>query len=89
MNDDTGIVMYSTAWCGDCKRAKHFFNEFGIDYLDHDIDADPEVKQEMMRLNNGRASVPTIIFPDGSILVEPSNEQLATKLNVDLNRTFI
>ena len=89
MSNETGIVMYSTTWCGDCKRAKHFLNEYGIDYVDHDIDAEPGMKQEMMERNNGRSSVPTIIFSDGSLLIEPSNEELAAKLGIDLNRDFI
>ena len=89
MSNETEIIMYSTTWCGDCKRSKRFLDEYGIEYTDHDVDAEPEAKRWVMEMNNGRSPVPTIIFPDGSILVEPSNEQLAAKLNIDLNRAFV
>jgi mycoredoxin len=89
MDSETEIVMYTTSWCSDCQRAKHFLDEYGIDYMEHDVDHDSEAKRFVMEVNNGRSSVPTIIFPDGSILVEPSNQELGTKLNIDLDHAFI
>ena len=75
-----GITMYSTSWCSDCKLAKRVFNELNISYTEIDIEQDPAARDEVMRLNNGGQSVPTIVFPDGSILVEPSAAILKAKV---------
>ncbi len=76
------IRMYATAWCGDCSRAKRFFETNGIVYEYIDINDDPAGARIVEQANNGNRSVPTIIFPDGSMLVEPSNQELASKLDV-------
>lgn len=74
------IVMYSTAWCGDCRRAKRFFDQHSVAYQNIDIEQDPTGRAVVEQINRGRHSVPTIVFPDGSVLVEPSNAELAAKL---------
>lgn len=76
------IIVYSTTWCSDCKRAKRFFGEHRIPYTNIDIEQNPEAMSLVEKLNDGKRIVPTIIFPDGSIFVEPSNAQLATKLGL-------
>jgi mycoredoxin len=76
------ITMYSTSWCPDCKRAKDFFTKHEIQYEDLDIEENPEGVNFVRKLNNGMRIIPTIIFPSGDILVEPSNLQLAEKLNL-------
>ncbi|MBI2888101.1 MAG: glutathione S-transferase N-terminal domain-containing protein [Chloroflexi bacterium] len=81
-SDNTTIVMYSTTWCPDCRRAKRFFDEHGITYRWIDIDKDRSAAQQVMRMNGGMRRVPTIIFSDGSVLVEPSNGELAQKIGV-------
>ncbi|MFZ5858301.1 MAG: mycoredoxin [Chloroflexota bacterium] len=81
------IIMYSTDWCPDCRRSKRFLDEHGIDYEYVNIENAPEAEQIVRRLNNGNRSVPTIVFPDGSILVEPSNAQLAEKLGTKMTVT--
>ncbi|NPV76987.1 MAG: NrdH-redoxin [Anaerolineae bacterium] len=74
------ITVYGTSWCGDCNRARRFFDERGIAYTWIDIDTDLQARKFVEETNHGFRSVPTIIFPDGSILVEPSYSQLAKKL---------
>lgn len=74
------IVLYGTPWCGDCRRAKRVFAEKGVTFDYVDIEDDPEATALVMRLNRGMRSVPTIVFPDGSVLVEPGNAKLAEKL---------
>jgi thioredoxin reductase (NADPH) len=76
------IVVYSTVWCKDCKRAKKFFGEQRIPYINIDIEHDAEAMALVERVNHGKRIVPTIIFPDGDILVEPSNAQLAAKMGL-------
>jgi thioredoxin reductase (NADPH) len=79
---DTPILVYSTNWCSDCKRAKKFFGEQRLPYVNIDIEEDAEAMAFVEQVNHGKRIVPTIIFPDGSILVEPSNAQLADKLGL-------
>lgn len=73
------IKFYSTSWCGDCRRSRKVFQALGVSYTDIDIEAHPEAAEIVRRVNNGRQSVPTIIFPDGSTLTEPSNAVLEQK----------
>jgi thioredoxin reductase (NADPH) len=76
------IRVFGTTWCPDCRRAKHFLGEHRIQYDWIDIEQDERAMSELERLNEGRRIVPTIVFPDGSKLVEPSNEALASKLGL-------
>ena len=78
------IRMYGAAWCPDCRRAKTFFGEQRVHYEYIDIEQFPDAVADVERINNGMRSIPTILFPDGSILVEPSDDELATKLNLHL-----
>ncbi|PKN94684.1 MAG: pyridine nucleotide-disulfide oxidoreductase [Chloroflexi bacterium HGW-Chloroflexi-6] len=84
------ITLYGTGWCPDCKRSKQFFGEQRVPYTYVDVDADAEALAFVEQTNNGMRSIPTIIFPDGAVLVEPSNAQLAEKLGLQTRarRTF-
>ncbi len=74
------IKMYGTTWCPDCARAKQVFKRLNIDYEWHNIEDEPEAADYVERVNGGFKSVPTIVFPDGSVFVEPSNAVLEKKL---------
>ncbi len=74
------IVMYSTSWCPDCKRAKKFLDKNNVPYIEVDVDDDEQGKAFVMDVNNGARVVPTIIFPDGGVLIEPSTQELREKL---------
>ena len=76
------IKMYATTWCGDCRVAKRWFDSHGIPYEYINIEEDEEAAELVARVNKGMHSVPTIIFPDGSILVEPSPRELARKFSL-------
>lgn len=78
----TGITMYGTAWCGDCKRAKQFFGEQRVHYEFIDVDGDPEGMAFVEQVNDGKQIIPVIVFDDGSTLIEPSNAELAAKLGI-------
>ena len=75
------IVMYSVDWCPDCKRAKFFFKRNNINVLEVNVDNDEKGATFVREINSGTRSVPTIIFPDGSIMIEPSNEELSEKFS--------
>lgn len=78
-NESRQIVMYATTWCGDCRMAKRWFDTHDIVYEYINIEEDERAATYVMQLNGGMRTVPTIVFPDGSILVEPSARQLAAK----------
>ena len=74
------IKMYGTRWCPDCLRAKQVFARHNVSYVWHDIEGEEEACAYVEKVNGGFKSVPTILFPDGSVLVEPSNAVLEEKL---------
>ena len=76
------IIMYGTIWCIDCQRAKTFLDQSRIQYQWIDIDQDYEARKIVETINHGMRSVPTIIFSDGTTLVEPDNAQLRNKLSI-------
>lgn len=79
---DVKITIYGTNWCGDCHRTRHFLDQHNIKYQFINIDLDKAGEQFVITTNHGNRSVPTIVFEDGSILVEPSNTTLAEKLSI-------
>ena len=83
-NNHAQIIMYTTSWCSDCYRAKYLLDEYGIPYVNIDIDNNSEGLDFVKQVNNGNRTVPTIVFPDNTILVEPSNALLAEKAGIEL-----
>lgn len=83
-SNDAMILMYTTSWCSDCHRAKYLLDEYGIPYVNIDVEENAEAMAFVKQINEGRRVVPTIIFPDKTILVEPSNAQLAEKVGFEL-----
>lgn len=75
------LVVYSTSWCPDAKRSKALLDIHNIDYLDIDIEKNNDAYIFIEKLTQ-RVRIPTIIFPDGSILIEPNDELLSKQLGV-------
>lgn len=80
---DEKIKLYGASWCSDCKRAKRFLGDQRVPFEWHDIEQDPRNLEIVHERNNGNNVIPTIVFPDGSSLSEPSNEELANKVGLD------
>lgn len=76
------IVVYATDWCWDCLRALRFLDDKHIPYRKVNIDRDREGEEFVLKTNKGMRSVPTIVLPDGRILVEPSNQFLEEQLTL-------
>ena len=76
----TTVTMYSTPWCGYCHRLKAQMDREGIRYEVVDIEAHPEAAEIVMSVNGGNQTVPTLVFPDGSALTNPSVAQVKDKL---------
>ncbi len=73
------IKVYGADWCGDCFRAKGTLDRSGAEYEWIDVDADADAKAEAIRLS-GRKNIPVIVFPDGDVLVEPTDPELEQAL---------
>jgi mycoredoxin len=76
------LIMYSTVWCGYCKRLKTMLKSEGIAFTEVDIEHDPASAQFVMSVNGGNQTVPTLKFPDGSALTNPSLKDVKAKLGV-------
>lgn len=80
---ETKIKLYGTNWCSDCKRSKKFLGEQRVRYNFINIEEDKDGQAFVQKIQNGGLTIPTIVFEDGSILIEPSNAELATKLGLE------
>jgi thioredoxin reductase (NADPH) len=76
------IQVYGASWCPDCRRAKRFLSDQRIAFGWHDVDQEPDGLKVVQERNKGNNVIPTIVFPDGSHLSEPTNEELANKLGL-------
>ena len=76
----SNITMYSADWCGDCRRSKRLMDSLNVDYTIIDVEADPSASEKVIEINGGQRSIPVIVFPDGSHLTEPSDNNLKAKL---------
>lgn len=75
-----GIVMFTTTWCGYCVRLKRYLDREGIAYREVNIEQDPDAAAFVMSVNGGNRTVPTLRFPDGSALTNPSPAEVAAQL---------
>ncbi|MGW5052239.1 mycoredoxin [Actinokineospora sp. NPDC004072] len=72
MTAPTTLTMYSTTWCGYCRRLKTLLDREGIEYVEVDIERDPSAADFVMSVNGGNQTVPTLHFPNGKALTNPS-----------------
>jgi mycoredoxin len=85
--DAPQIIVYSTTWCSDCRRSKRWLDEHQIPYTTIDIEEHEDAAEYVRSVNDGMQAVPTIVFPDGTILTEPSNGELAAQVARSLGAT--
>ncbi|MEW6093546.1 MAG: glutaredoxin domain-containing protein [Chloroflexota bacterium] len=78
------ITLYGTTWCGASRRVRALLDQSRIPYRWVDIDQDEAAAKFVESANHGNRSVPTLVWPDGSMLVEPTTAELETKLGVTL-----
>lgn len=75
-----GLTMYTTRWCAFCKRLKSQLARDGIEVTEVDIEREPGAAEYVMSVNGGNQTVPTVVFPDGSALTNPSPAQVKERL---------
>ncbi len=74
------LTMYTTTWCGYCRRLKSQLDREGIAYREVDVEQDEAAAELVMSVNGGNRTVPTLVFPDGSALTNPSVAQVRAQL---------
>jgi mycoredoxin len=74
------VTMYSTSWCGFCRRLKAQLAREGIEITEINIEQDPAAADYVMSVNGGNQTVPTVVFPDGTALTNPSVAQVRERL---------
>lgn len=72
MSENPPLTVFSTTWCGPCKRLKGLLKIEGVEFVEVDIDRDPEAENFVKEVNRGNAVVPTLLFADGTVLTNPS-----------------
>jgi len=76
------VTMYSTPWCGYCQRLKAQMTREGIEFVEVDIEQDPEAAAFVEGVNGGNQTVPTLLFPDGSAATNPSLKEVQARLGL-------
>jgi glutaredoxin len=80
---DDVLIVYGTSWCGDCHRTVRFLKRNNVPYRWVDADEVPGATELITAINRGRRTVPTLVFPDGSTMSEPSNPDRARRLGIE------
>jgi len=81
-SESSPLTVYGASWCPDCRRAKQFLAAHRIPFTWVDLETEPEKTAEVESRNDGKRIIPTIVFPDGSFLAEPSNDELADRIGL-------
>lgn len=76
------IKMYGTPTCDDCRRTKEVLAKHKVPYEFFDINSDDEALDTLLKLSDGQHKTPVLLLPDGKVLIEPSNKELITALNL-------
>ncbi|MDD7965180.1 mycoredoxin [Actinomycetospora lemnae] len=74
------MTMYTTSWCGFCRRLKMQLDREGIGYAEVDIEREPDAAEIVTKINGGNRTVPTVVYPDGSAATNPSFAEVKTTL---------
>jgi thioredoxin reductase (NADPH) len=80
--DEPVMTVYGAAWCPHCKRMKKFLAEHKVRYANVDIDAEPEAIERLKEMQDGGQIIPTVVYPDGTHEVNPSDENLARRIGL-------
>jgi len=76
----TGLTMYTTTWCGYCRRLKSQLTEAGIAFNEVDVEQHDDAAAFVEQVNGGNRTVPTLVFPDGSAATNPSLAEVQRRL---------
>ena len=79
--------MFGADWCADSRRTKSWLRRHDVPFTEFDTEGDPEVRAQAAEIAGGRTNIPVLVTPDGTVLVEPTNTELATALAVHSQRS--
>jgi mycoredoxin len=80
------IIMYSTTWCVDCWRAKQFLKDRGVNFIEVNIDEEPDAEDLVLQVNEGLRKVPTVRVGERYFACSPFDPYvLSSELNIPLN----
>ena len=74
------VVVFGAEWCGDCRQAKAWLRDNQVPFDDLDVDRDAAARDRAVELAKGRTNIPVVVLPDGSVLIEPTDAELADAL---------
>ncbi|WP_328444411.1 MULTISPECIES: glutaredoxin domain-containing protein [unclassified Amycolatopsis] len=74
------LTVYGASWCPDVKRSRALLDREGVEYSYVDVEADAAAETRVRALQDGERRIPTIVWDDGTFLVEPSDEELSSRL---------
>jgi glutaredoxin len=77
------LTVYGTAWCPDSAATRRLLNKHDVQYKYVDINKDAKGADRVMALADGNRSVPTLVFSDDRVLVEPSHRELRAALGIE------
>jgi glutaredoxin len=81
------ITLYGTSWCVDCRRAKQFLRDRGVEFTEVNIDEEPDAEELVMSVNEGRRKVPTIKVGERYFASSPFDPyQISSELKIPLNK---
>lgn len=83
MQNPKTIVLYGASWCNECRRTKKYLDEHSIPYVYVNMEEHPSAADEVTKLTNGYQSIPTLHFPSGAVLIEPTDEELEAKIKAE------
>ncbi|MFG1642097.1 glutaredoxin domain-containing protein [Amycolatopsis sp. NPDC049252] len=74
------LTVYGASWCPDVKRSRALLDREGVEYSYVDVEEDADAEQRVRALQDGERRIPTIVWDDGTFLVEPSDAELSGRL---------
>jgi mycoredoxin len=74
------LTMYTTSWCGFCRRLKTQLARDGIEMVEIDIERDPAAAKFVENVNGGNQTVPVVVFPDGTAVTNPTAKDVKARL---------
>jgi glutaredoxin len=74
------LTVYGASWCPDVRRSRALLDREGVEYSYVDVEADADAERRVRELQDGARRIPTIVWEDGSFLVEPSDAELSGRL---------
>lgn len=82
-DSETRITLYTSDYCGTARAVERILKENDVPYQAINVDEDPEARLRLIEINGGYASVPTLVWPDGSKLTEPSLSTVRQRLGIE------